>query len=132
MNYSTAVFVINSKIMAILATYEDGQKKTMFKTLDQSIAPGDLVVVPTDTRHKMTVVKVTDVRVNIDLDDPTPVAWVVNKVDKEGFDALLKQEVHAIEVIKSAEFKKRRDEMRDAITANAEELKALPIYANGK
>lgn len=134
MNYSTAVFLINKNLRAILATYEvgEGAARTMFKTLDPTIKVGDYVIVPTETRHKMTVCKVTDVDVNVDFDAPTPVAWVIGKVDRDGHETILKQEQHAIEAIKSAEYRKRRENLHAALVADADALKALPIYANGQ
>lgn len=117
MNYSTAVFLINANVRAVLCTYEaeDHAKKTMFKTLDKSVRVGDLVVVPTDTRHKMTVCKVTDVDVDVDFDCATPVNWVVTKVDRAAHETTLSQEAEAIATIKSAETRKKRDELRAAI-----------------
>jgi hypothetical protein len=123
MNYSTAVFLVNEAIRAILCTYElDDEKKqaprVMFKTLDKSIAVGDFLVVPTGTRHGMTVVKVMDVDVDVDFDSSTPVNWAVSKIDRSAYEAVLKLEGEAIEQIKAAEKKKRQTDLRDAMIAN--------------
>jgi predicted Mrr-cat superfamily restriction endonuclease len=140
MNYSTAVFLINKTMRAVLADYENQEnghgpnyKKVMFKTLDASIKVGDLCVVPTDTRHKMTVVKVTDVDVNVDFDDATQVKWIIQRVDHSSYDQVLKDEAVAVETIKRAEFRKRRQTLLDDIVADDRaEIVALPLYVNGQ
>lgn len=134
MNYTTAVFLINKHVRAIMATYEaeDGAKRTMFKTLDDSVKVGDFVTVPTDTRHKMTVVKVVECDVDVDFDSATQVQWVIGEVDRAAYERTLAEEAQAIQAIKSAETQRKRDELRKTMFANhVETLKALPIYANG-
>lgn len=132
MNYSIAVFLINKNVRAVMGTYEsdDNAKRTLFKTLDESIAVGDFVVVPTDTRHKMTVVKVVEVDVDVDFDAPGPVQWVIGRIDRSGHDKVLAQEAVAVQAIKSAELRKKREDLRHAMFADhVETLKALPIAA---
>ncbi len=132
MNYSTAVFLINKNVRAVLGTYEvgDSAKRETFKTLDQNLKAGDFVVVPTDTRHGMTVVKIVDTDVDVDFDSKDNVRWIIAKVDRAPFDGMLEQEAEAIKAIKSAELRKKRDELRNAMFADhIETLKALPIAA---
>lgn len=138
MNYSTAIFLISDECRAVMAIYEadelSGKKaaRTMFKTLDPDVKVGDLVIVPTDTRHGMTVVKVTDVDVEPDLQTSADIKWVVDKIDADNFDNLKAQEDAAIASIKSAEKRKQREELRKALIADAaDDLKALPIYTAG-
>lgn len=131
MNYSTAIFLISDKARALLCTYECGEnaKRTLFKTLDQTIGVDDYVVVPTDTRHKMTVVKVVEIDVEPDFDTAEDVAWVIGVVHREDYEVLKAQEGDAIAKIKAAEKRKKREELRAALIADAEaDLKALPIY----
>lgn len=130
MNYTTAVFLINKNVRAVLATYEaeDAAKRTVFKTLDQTLKVGDFAIVPTDTRHKMTVVKIVETDVDVDFDNATPVAWIMGKIDRTEYDLTLAQEQEAIQVIKSAELRQKRDNLRKAMFADhVETLKALPI-----
>lgn len=134
MNYSTAVFLINKNVRAVMCTYEADEtgkppaKREMFKTLDPSIKVNDLVVVPTNTRHHMTVTKVVEVDVEIDFDSTVPVDWLVARVDRAPYDTVLAQEAQAITAIHSAERTRKRNELRDAMLADsAEALKALPI-----
>lgn len=133
MNYSTAVFLINDKLRALTAIYEPDvgtalAKREMFKTLDPTIKVGDLLVVPTDTRHKMTVVKVTEVDVDVDYDSPAQVRWVVGKVDDEPFKRITAQEEEAIKLMKNAEALDKREVLRKKMSAfRMDEIKALPI-----
>jgi len=131
MNYTTAIFLINKDVRAIMCNYEPNSpdKQVMFKTLDKTIKKDDFVVVPTQTRHGMTVSKVTEVDVDVNFDDlTTKVDWIVTKVDRSQFEVILSQEGDALKVIKSAEATKKRNELAAALLADSRDaLKALPI-----
>lgn len=130
MNYSTVVFLINKNTRAMLCTYETGDAapKTMFKTFDPDIKVGDLVVVPTNTRHNMTVCKVVEADVDVDFDSPVKIDWIVSTIDKAAYDQLLAQEEQAIQKIRSAEVRKKREALAASVLADsADEIKALPI-----
>lgn len=135
MNYSTAVFLINKNVRAIAAIYEaeafaKSMPRTIFKTLDASLIPGDHVIVPTGTRHGMTICKVMEVDVDVDFDSTTPMAWVIGKVDDAPYKLILSQEATAIDKIKSAELRQKRADLRTALFAdNLAEIAALPIAA---
>lgn len=132
MNYSMAIFLINSHARAMACTYEadEGAKRTLFKTLDPNIKEGDYVIVATGTRHGMTVVKVIEADVDVDFDAPDKVEWIVGSVDRAQHERLLEHEKEAIQAIKSAELRKKREELRAAMFADhVETLKALPIAA---
>lgn len=136
MNNSTAVFLINDKVRAIYAGYEPekkGSDKALFKTFDPTIKVDDLIVVPTGTRYGMTVCKVLEVDVEFDIDTPVEVKWVVEKVNLPAHEKVLAEENEAIQIIRSAEKRKKRDELRKAIFADqAEALGALPIAHTGQ
>lgn len=130
MNYSTAVFLINEDVRALYCTYEshDDAPKTLFKTFDQSIKEDDYVVVPTSTRHKMTVCKVVEVDVDFDIETTEQVAWIVGVVDQTGFQDTMEKESEAIEAIKKAELRQKRKRLRAALLEDHEEsIAALPI-----
>lgn len=131
MNYSTSVFLINKHVRAIVALYEDQPhaKPTMFKTLDTSIAKDDLVVVPTETRHGMTVVKVTEVDADVDFDSTVPMKWVIQKVERKTYDDTLAQEAVAIETIKSAVIAEKRKSLAAAMMADAGHAGAIKALA---
>lgn len=131
-NPTTAIFLINDKVRAITGTYESGDTapRTMFKTMDPDIAKDDFVIVPTDTRHKMTVVKVVDVDVDVDFESDTHIAWIVGTVDRKAFEAVCQQEGVALAAIRSAEKTRRRDELRRDLIKDAEgKLEGLAIVS---
>ncbi len=134
MNYTTAIFLINPNTRAVLCNYEPDapDKRVMFKTLNADIAVGDFVIVPTKTRHGMTVSKVVAVDVDVDFDSPALVDWIVEKIDTASHATLVAQEDQAIKVIRSAEQTKKRTELAAALLADsAGALKALPITVLG-
>lgn len=141
MNYSTAVFLINRDMRAVICEYEPSDpiynkstganNRVIFKTLDKFIKKDDYVVVQTNTRHGMTVVKVIETDVSIDFDSPNEVKWVVCKVDKTQHEKILADEAQAVEAIKRAEFNKRRQTLLNDVATDQEELKSLPMYLNG-
>lgn len=134
MNHSMAIFLISDKARAMLVTYEPDQngrqsERTMYKTLDPTIKVDDYVVVPTDTRHKMTVCKIVEVDVEPDFDSGQDMKWIVGNVSTADFDKIKSQEGDAIVKIKSAEKRRKREELRRDLLADADDgLKKLPIY----
>ena len=128
MNNSTIVLLINDSARAVKATYEDGHSPALFKTLDQTIAVDDLIVVETSTRHGMTVVKVTEVDIDVDFDSAADVKWVVHKIDASAYKSILEQEKEAIAAVHSAERRRKKEQLRDSLFADHQErLKALAI-----
>lgn len=128
MNYSTAVFLINPSARAIRVSYDGEGKDYLFKTLDTNIKVDDLVVIPTNTRHNATVGKVSEVDVDVDFDSNIQLKWVICTIDKTNYDHVLAQEAQAIEKIKSAEMRNKREELAKKLLANTEEeLKSLQI-----
>lgn len=135
MNYSTAIFLINTKARAVLGVYnpDEPHKKTLYKTLDSNIAVDDFVLVQTDTRHKMTVVKVVEVDVDFDLESSQKVTWVLSKIDLTIAEKLMGLEESAISQIKKAELRQKRDNLRDALFKDhTETLKTLEIAHMGE
>lgn len=134
MNLTTAVFLVNRDVRAIRVNYEPHEsKQTMFKTLDNKIKKDDFVIIPTGTRHGFTVGKVTEIDVTPDFDDATKVDWVVQRLDKEEYETILKQEAEAVDAIRKAEFNRRKTQLFDSMVSAEEAgmIKALPIYKNG-
>lgn len=123
MNYTTAVMLINPNIRAIKTIYEPdvtdssgrvtkaGQRYT-FKTLDTSIKAGDLVVVPTNTRHNFTVVKVEECDVEVDFESEIQLKWIVDKVDQANNTLVLAEETKWIEQLKASEKRAKREEIK--------------------
>jgi len=131
MNYSTAIFLVSDRVRAISVTYDFGENanRTIFKSMNRKISVDDYVVIPTDTRHGMTVCKVVDVDVEIDLDQSATIEWIVGVVDTIDFKDIQNQEAEAIAIIKSAEKRRKRDELRESLIADTgDALTTLPIF----
>jgi len=137
MNYSRAIFLISDEVRAVNVTYEahDNAAKTTYKTFDRDIKADDYVVIPTDTRHEMTVCKVVEVDVEPDLESSADMKWIIGVVNRADFEDIKKQEDDAIQKIRVAERKRKRRELRETMIADFDdEIKKLPIYKleNGK
>lgn len=136
MNYSIAIFLINRDARAVKVTYEaevagkPPMERYTYKTLDPDIHVGDLVVIPTDTRHNMTVCKVVETDVDIDFDSSKEIKWIISKVDTGAHDAVLAKEAQAITAIRSAEVRKKRDDLAAALFKDNPDLVAL-MPSNG-
>lgn len=136
MNYSTAIFLISDEVRAVLVTYEKYKDAEVekanaytFKTMDQTLKPGDYVVTQTDTRHNMTVCKVIEVDVEPDFDCSYEMKWIIGKVEKADFDTLKKLEDDAITKIRRAEKRKKREELRkDLVALDDDEIAKLELY----
>ena len=118
MNYSTAIIILNPNIRVISVTYEPDMdnvkaKRTLYKSFDKTLEKGDLVIVPTDTRHEFTVAQVDEVDVDIDFDDSKKVNWIVERFDTSPYTKLLKQEAEMIKVVKESENRAKREKMRE-------------------
>jgi hypothetical protein len=80
----------------------------------------------------MTVFKITEVDVDVDMDSAVPMEWIIDKVDADAYKKLKTDEDDAISKIKSAELRKKRSDLADALFKdNIETLKALPIASMG-
>lgn len=131
MNYSTAIMLVNESIRAIRCAYEptqEGTKEYLFKSLDKSIKVGDLVVVPSTTRYKRAVVKVTEVDAEVDYDSTVQIEWIVGKIDNADYAAIKNAEQDAIDKIKAAEKLRKKAELREKLLAHDQDLlNGLPI-----
>ncbi|MNS50229.1 hypothetical protein D3C72_828710 [compost metagenome] len=133
MNYSTAIFLINSDVRAVAVSYEtdhEGKGKrpfTTFKTFEDDIVEGDYVVIPTGTRHDMTVARVEEVDVEIDLESSAQMHWIVDRVDTTARNKVEAQEAEAIAKIKSAEKRAKQDQLREKLLADNPDLAGLSI-----
>lgn len=131
MNYSTAIFLVRSDIRAVAVSYDvDSEGKgirpfVIFKTPDPTVSVGDFVIIPTDTRHKMTVARVEEVDLEIDFASTTQIGWLVGGVDRSAFEAVTAMEGQAITAIKSAEKRRAQEELRDKLIADNPGLRAF-------
>jgi len=138
MNYTTAIFLINPKVRAVMVSYEPspsdpkgGASKTLYKSMDQELYVGDFVVVPTNTRWKSTVGRVEEVDVDYDLESATEVQWIIGAVAMAPYEQTLKMEQDMIVKIRSAEVRKKREDLRDKLLADNDALRDLVIENGG-
>ena len=123
MNYSLAIFLISDRVRAVATAYQNEKKDTgydedrhyTYKTFDPNIKVDDLVIVPTGTRHGMTIVKVVAVDVEPDYDSSIDYKWILGVVDTVDADDYMKQEAEAIAAIKSGEKRQRRAALRTTL-----------------
>lgn len=133
MHPSLTVFLINDDVRAIACSYEPSPssmkpKTTLFKTFDQSIKVGDILVVPSNTRHKFTTVKAEEVDVEIDLDYEDEMDWIAHKVNLHQYNLTLADEEKARVAVQKLQRKKKREELRAAMFAeNEAEMKTLAL-----
>lgn len=128
MDNSAIVLLINDDARVVSCEYEPDGPRTNFKTLDQTIAVDDLVVVQSGTRHGMTVVRVREVDLEVNFDTTGKVDWVVQPVDSDRFQQTLEIEKEAISAVQAAERKRKRDELRASLFANHEDqIKTLRL-----
>jgi hypothetical protein len=131
MDNSNIVFLINDDIRAVKAIYDEGGSADTFKTMDPSVKVGDILVVESSTRHKVTTVKVVEVEVDINFDSNVAVKWVVAKVNMDAFADILVMENDAIAAVNSAERKRKKDALRASLFADHQDkLKTLALSSD--
>lgn len=138
MNYSTVIFLTNKHVRAMVAIYEaepeehrkNPNNRTTFKTLDKDLKIGDFIIVPTKTRHNMTVMKIVEADVDVDLDTTTQIDWIIGKIDRKEYEETITNEAAIISAVKSAEIRSKRENLAHALFKdNLTTLKALPMVA---
>ena len=133
MNYSTAIFIVKEdQVRAIACQYEKVEenrsaKVVTFKSLDKSIKVGDIVVVPSHTRHNFTTNKVVAVDVEVDLESTQKMDWIVARMDDDDYKVILAQEEEIIKKVKSAELRKKKADLFQNLKADQEAIEALPL-----
>jgi hypothetical protein len=138
-NYSTAIFLINKSVLAVRVSYDQDKAQpgnpagslTLFKTFDATLAKGDYVIVPTDTRWNMTVCRVEEVGVEVDLESTAQVGWLIGRADRGNYDAIVADEESAIAAIKSAEKRRKQEELVKALVADNPDLAHLQSVRPG-
>lgn len=134
MNLSVAVFLFNKAVRGVLASYQppaEGAvpKTEFFKTLDPDLAVGDFAIVPTQTRHGMTVVRIEEVDVDPPYDADEHADWIIDRVDRGDYEITLAQESKAIKQIKTGAVERRREQLaQDMLAGVKDKVGTLPIF----
>jgi len=132
MQSSKIVFIINDSVLAVKARYEDGATADTFKTFDQNLRIGDLVVVQSGTRHGMTVAKISEIDVEPDLESPVEIKWIVSKIDAAAFDRRIEDENEAIATVQAAERARKKAELRKTMFgSDHDKVDALKLAYRG-
>lgn len=133
MNYSTAIFLINKAVVAVKVSYDQDKAQPgnpagnlqVFKTFDTTLAKGDFVIVPTDTRWNMTVCRVEEVGVEVDLESSSQIGWLISRADRGDYDVVVSEEEAAIAAIKSAEKRRKQEDLIASLLADNPDLAQL-------
>lgn len=138
MHKSLIAFVVDENLRGFRASYDsdgktpihspDNQKTYFFKSFDPSIKKGDLVVVATNTRHGMTVVRIEEVDVEPDYDANIEVKWILSTVKLDAYKAMVEREDYIIEKVQTAEKRRKRKELRASLMdSESEDLAKLTM-----
>lgn len=138
-NKTLAIFLISSECRAMLGIFEADEpasnklaKRELFKTFDKNIKPGDLVMTETNTRHKVSVIKIVEADVEVNFHAQEACRWIIAKVDMAEHDRILSQENEFLTKLRAAELRKERDDMKKALFAEySAELENLPLIQQG-
>lgn len=135
MHNSRKVFLLDQEPRCILADYENGPnpKTCEFKTNDMSIKVDDYIVVPTNTRHGMTVCKVVKVDVEPNLDCESEMYWVVSRIDTTNFDNVTQQEQSFLTAAASAEKRRKKEQLKKDFLADIDsDIKVIEYNSTPK
>lgn len=135
MNYSTAIFLVNKDVRAVSVSYEpDANDPTgkrgkapffTYKTIDPQLSVGDFVTIPTDTRWNKTIARVEAVDLDVDFDSDVQFKWIIGHVSDVEYESILAMEAKGITAIRSAEKRRKQDELREKLLADNPELSSL-------
>lgn len=136
MNLSASIFLINDDVRPVRVSYDPDLPKNnnpnrLFKTLDKTVKKDDYVIVPTTTRHGFTVCRVEETDFVIDYDGSDRWDWVVGKVDKEAYDAVVAQEAQYTNRIGQAEQSRKKHELAAALKLADLDLTGLDVTKTG-
>lgn len=92
------------------------------KTMIQDLVVGDYVVVQTSERHGLSVCRVTEIDVEVDLGDRTPVMWAFGRVDTTNCIGIINEENLMLERIASAEKRREKEKLRSAMMKDNPEM----------
>lgn len=122
MHDSRKVFLLEGELRCIKAAYEAGDDAgtTEFKTFDAGIAVDDYIIVPSGTRHEMTICKVHEVDVEPNLDSGSEMLWVIGKVSLSGHEATVASEERFIAAARSAERARKMKQLKEDILADVD------------
>lgn len=136
MNPSLYSFLAEPSCRAVRVEYDPDHKLNnnynvcrLYKTLDPTISVDNLVIVPTETRHGFTVCKVVEVDLQVNYNGNDEYRWVLGKVDKAAYDALIDQDKAVKLKIGKIEENKIKRELMEAMGLAGSDLTQLSYSA---
>lgn len=120
MHDSRKVFLLENEPRCITAAYEadENAPASEFKTFDPDIEVNDYIIVPTNSRHKMTVCRVHSVDVEPNLDCSAEMLWVIGIVNRSAYEGTLQSEDAFIDAARSAERRRKKKQLKEDILAD--------------
>lgn len=119
---SLQLALFDGKIRFIRAIYEPNGKPELFKIEDPTIHVGDYLNVMSTARLNVTTVRVVEEDIDTDIDGNEVAYLTVQKIDFKPYFEALEREQRANALIRAAELRKKREDMRAALFANHDEL----------
>jgi len=118
MDHSALAFIANDDVIAITCTFQSGGKRYTYKTLDDTLKPGDLVLVECSgpsNYYGFCVVKVKEVDTDVDLQASFGYKWIVGKIDLDTHTKIIKAEKQMVKEVRRADLKQKRQTFAKAI-----------------
>lgn len=118
MHDSNRIFLASDTVRAVKGIFETDvnnqptAKREYFKTFSASLKVGDLVNVETSTRHGVSVIRIVEVDVDIDVESDEQTRWIIGKVETAEYEKFKTMEADMVSEMKKAELKAKRDDMR--------------------
>ncbi len=127
MNLSASVMLVEDSIRPARVEYDPDNKynnnpSKFFKCLDPTVKAGDLVIATTNTRHGMTVVKVSAIGysdVPVDFESTEPWGWIVGPVPTAQHDAILATEKSIIGRVSEANANRLKTQLKESMGLGA-------------
>lgn len=137
-NFDRIIFLMNSNVRAIECSYEPDNdaanikgRRVVFKSMDKTIRPGMFVVVPSKDRWNLTIVKVTEVDVEPDIESAAKMEWIIGTFDPSQHEKTAQAEAEVIAAVKQQQRARRTEQLRkDLIGGLSPELQRLTMVNN--
>lgn len=122
MNLSASIMLVNEAIRPVRVEYDpdvyknNTQVDNYFMTFDRDLKKDDLVIVPTKTRHKFTVVKVIEIDFAVDFHNSNiEWRWVAGSVDLAQYNSILETDKKVRDRVAKGQENKMRGELKAAM-----------------
>lgn len=125
-NPNTVIFLVNAKCRALALAYEwcdqhgkdaKGQpvKTDIFKTFDQDLKKGDLVLGETMSRHQLCVYRVVETDVEVNMDHGAYIPWIAGRCDNSALKDLKAREEELLAAIRQKDKERKRLELAETM-----------------